>query len=317
MTPSVFKGVDARDELTLSKTPEGRKRIKQHRREFITKKDIKWIAENGFQAVRIPVGYWLFIDDETFVSGTKPLDDLLGWCDQYGLKVLICLHGASGSQNGHDHSGRIGEIKALTGQNYQKNLEIIEIITKRYLKHQSFWGIELMNEPNISGLNYFRALRFYRQAYRQIRRLSSELRVVFSDGYRPRLMNAALLFGRGAMMDIHQYHMATMVNAFSRRHMRWYLWRLKRRARLYRCLAKFQPIIIGEWSAVMGHELLKNEKMREADFWDEHIRLQEQTFGAAEAVFYWSYKTEGENAWNLRYLVDKRQIRCYNIKKYE
>ena len=53
--------------------------------------------------VRIPIGYWAFevADDEPYISGQLPyLQKALAWCEKYGLKAVIDLHGAPGSQNG-------------------------------------------------------------------------------------------------------------------------------------------------------------------------------------------------------------------------
>lgn len=308
LTPSLFAGTKAKDEFTLSSTEVGRQRISEHRKRFITEKDIRWMAKNGVQAVRVPVGYWLFSDTPPYIAGTNELDSLFGWCDKYNIKILVCLHGAPGSQNGHDHSGRIGKVHLWQKTHRQKALKTLENIAEKYRHHRSFWGLEMLNEPRL-GRHYWRVLGFYRQAYRRIRAIAgSELKVVFSDGYRPRLMSATLFFGKNAMMDIHQYHMATMVNAFSRQHMCWYLWRLRRRARLYKRLSWIQPVIIGEWTAVPGFEMMRNEGIRESDFWQQHVELQQQAFSAAEAIFYWTYKTEGNNAWNYRFLVDNGRI---------
>ena len=38
------------------------------------------------------------------------LKRLMGWCEELGLKVLIDLHAAPGSQNGFDNSGKRGPI---------------------------------------------------------------------------------------------------------------------------------------------------------------------------------------------------------------
>jgi len=43
---------------------------------------------------------------EPFVQGQLPyLDKAISWASTYGLKVIIDLHGAPGSQNGFDNSG--------------------------------------------------------------------------------------------------------------------------------------------------------------------------------------------------------------------
>jgi len=38
------------------------------------------------------------------------LKRLLQWADEIGLKILLDLHGAPGSQNGFDNSGRRGDV---------------------------------------------------------------------------------------------------------------------------------------------------------------------------------------------------------------
>jgi aryl-phospho-beta-D-glucosidase BglC (GH1 family) len=59
--------------------------------------------------VRIPIGYWSIapIEGEPYVQGAYDvLGQALDWAQTAGLKVLIDLHGAPGSQNGFDNSGR-------------------------------------------------------------------------------------------------------------------------------------------------------------------------------------------------------------------
>jgi glucan 1,3-beta-glucosidase len=43
---------------------------------------------------------------EPYIQGQLPyLDKAVDWAGRYGLKVIIDLHGAPGSQNGFDNSG--------------------------------------------------------------------------------------------------------------------------------------------------------------------------------------------------------------------
>ena len=78
------------------------------------------LAESGINHLRIPVGYWMFdvAPNEPFPEPPKNdehgqrfyLRRLVKWADEVGLKVLIDLHAAPGSQNGFDNSGRMGPI---------------------------------------------------------------------------------------------------------------------------------------------------------------------------------------------------------------
>jgi len=57
------------------------------------------------------MGYWAWDvqGNEPFIQGAAEyLDKAIGWARNTGIKVLIDLHGAPGSQNGYDHSGRKG-----------------------------------------------------------------------------------------------------------------------------------------------------------------------------------------------------------------
>ena len=49
------------------------------------------------------------LDDSDQYSGLFYLKRMLVWMDELGLAANIDLHGAPGSQNGFDNSGRAGE----------------------------------------------------------------------------------------------------------------------------------------------------------------------------------------------------------------
>jgi glucan 1,3-beta-glucosidase len=72
---------------------------------FITETDIATIKSYGLNHVRIPIGYWSLnkLPSEPYAVGAYPyFKKAVGWCQKYGLKVIIDLHGAPGSQNGFD-----------------------------------------------------------------------------------------------------------------------------------------------------------------------------------------------------------------------
>lgn len=58
----------------------------------------------------------------------------LKWARKYGLRVLLELHTAPGSQNGLNHSGRLGTINFLNGPmgvaNAQRTMEYIRVLTE-------------------------------------------------------------------------------------------------------------------------------------------------------------------------------------------
>ncbi len=67
MTQDLFRGVKGDDEYSLGwelGQEEASRRLKVHRDTFITQRDFRWIADQGFDFVRLPVGYWLLEDTE-------------------------------------------------------------------------------------------------------------------------------------------------------------------------------------------------------------------------------------------------------------
>ena len=309
LTPSVFDGVDAQDEYAFMQTPEARAKLHKHQREFIRESDFKWLRDNGVQAVRIPVGYWILAGDNPFVASIGRLDWAFKMAEKYNLEVLICLHGAPGSQNGRDHSGRAGKALWYKSKLHrQQTINTLEQLALRYRNSPRFWGIELLNEPRM-GVFQLKLRSFYRQAYRSLTdKLSPGTRIVYSDAFTPHLMNAVLSGGRHRVaMDIHWYHFAfwahKLVPLAAYWRLVWYhKWLINR-------LQQWQGVIVGEWSGVLSHEsLARYPTPRRSAMEHQHLSRQLAAYQSADAWFYWTYKTEGNDMWNFRHLVDSGQV---------
>ena len=82
----------------------------------------------------------------------------MGWADELDLKVMMDLHGAPGSQNGFDNSGRRGEVNWVepTHVNVDRTLDVLAQIAflmriwmdEGVMREETLYGIELLNEPN-------------------------------------------------------------------------------------------------------------------------------------------------------------------------
>ena len=63
------------------------------RENYITKEDIRFIKQSGFNSVRVPFSYRLFVsesDQQTLEGpGYKLLDQVVNWCKQEGLSVVL------------------------------------------------------------------------------------------------------------------------------------------------------------------------------------------------------------------------------------
>lgn len=310
MTPSLFKGTTARNEFELSMTKQGRERIKRHHESFISDTDLTWLHEQGVDILRVPIGYWIFGDDERYVAAIERLDWLVETSLSYGFKLLLDLHAAPGAQNRAAHSGSGNTMsdshstKWLNNiPNQTKTIDVLVRIAERYKDYPHIWGIELLNEPAVDLLG-LKLARFYRRAYRAATKVARPgTNIVFSDGYAPlRLTNCFWLIKKReypVVMDLHIYQVFGRANKGKqfKQHMR----RLRFVGMFLRFVRLQQPIIIGEWSAMLPVKTTPDETR-------QYARGQRNAFSPALAQFYWSYKTESEGRWNYRDQAEKELL---------
>lgn len=306
MTPSLFAGTKAKDEYTFMQTPGAVEKIERHRKTFIIESDFKWLQENGVNAVRIPIGYWIFDGDGPFTSAIEQLDWAVKMAEKYNLRVLIDLHGHKGSQNGKDHSGRIGQNDWHRNKSYrQESINILERIARRYYDAPSVWGIEMINEPKF-GLVQWRLRQFYKHAYNRLRSVAKPGTViVFHDAFTPQLLTGALWSDPKypVVMDVHWYQFGSVWHKHET--LADYLTRVWRRAWLLVKLQQKQPVIIGEWSVVLTQEVLSGRtKQGVKDAAKNHGAAQLATYDYALGWFYWTYKTEERGMWHFRSLIE-------------
>jgi glucan 1,3-beta-glucosidase len=306
MTPSLFSGTNAVDEFTFMQAVGAAEKIETHRREFVTEEDFKWLAKNKINAVRIPVGYWILDGDDPYVGGIQYLDWAVKTAEKYNIYVLIDLHGAKGSQNGHDNSGRIGPSEWFKISSYRvQTTEVLEKLAGRYKSDLNVWGIELLNEPKV-GLLQLKLRKFYKEAYIRLSKVARPgMHIIFHDAFTPRLMSGAIRSKTRypVVMDIHWYQFTVLFNSLYS--LKGYFKKIQRRSKLLRRLQKIQPVIIGEWSVVLSGKILNGRtKTQETTAFKEHANLQLEAYQYAAGWFYWTYKTEARGIWHFRSLVE-------------
>lgn len=309
MTPSLFAETNAVDEHTLMETPGGRDALRRHRETFITEADFGWIADHGLDLVRLPVGHWTLREVPPYLTAGDLVDAAMDWAQRAGLKVLLDLHGAVGSQNGRDHSGRVGPrgfYRVL--RHREESLVAVTELAARYAHHPALWGIQLVNEPTDPRI--WRLWEYHHRAYRQLTSvLRPGTRVVFSDGYVPWLLSGSL---RGdpdypVVLDCHFYQ------AFfpwdTRRGYDQQLAKARRRAALITRLQRHQPVLVGEWSAALDPRAYVGRRESAADLARGYVDVQLDAYTDALGWCYWSYKTTTRDDWNFRHQVESGVIR--------
>jgi glucan 1,3-beta-glucosidase len=305
MTPRLFEGTDAVDEYTLMQSADSKSRIEKHRQTFITEKDFIWLKEYDIQLVRIPVGYWLFESVDGFAPSLKYLDQAMKWAEKYGIQALICLHGARGSQNGFDNSGRAGSAEWFANKSYQnETLELLERVAERYSHSPILWGIELLNEPT-PRRHYFTLLKFHRRAFSALTKiLRPQTHIIYHDAFQPLLFLGTFWkwTSHPVMMDSHWYGFEFKTNDFHGY--------LDKSARLRRWLLRitqlWQPVIVGEWSTVLPQRFFDQVPESEhMNMLKQNAVMQQREYKRAAGWIYWNYKHEGGGMWNFRDLVER------------
>jgi hypothetical protein len=119
---------------------------------WIREPDIVWIASQGFNVVRVPIGY------RTLVTGSDldpltgldwnerafaQIERLLRWCETYGVYAVIDIQEAPGGQNDYSGPARLYDdplMQALT-------LELWQELSRRYRHRSVVAAYSLLAEP--------------------------------------------------------------------------------------------------------------------------------------------------------------------------
>ncbi len=148
---------------TLGKA-EMESRMQKHWSSWITEADFGEMASYGINFVRIPIGYWSVtpLPGDPYVQGAyEYLAKAIGWAESNNIMVMIDLHGAPGSQNGFDNSGRRGPIDWMQGNTVQQTLKALQKIKRDHASSPAVAAIELVNEPMGPDLDMGTISQFY------------------------------------------------------------------------------------------------------------------------------------------------------------
>ncbi|EON68633.1 hypothetical protein W97_07891 [Coniosporium apollinis CBS 100218] len=269
ITPSFFQHYSSRDgvidEWTLLARigSKGKATMEKHYSSFVNAQTFAEIREAGFDHVRIPFGYWAVktYDGDPYVSQVSWRYLLRGveYARQNGLRVNLDLHGAPGSQNGWNHSGRQGQINWLNGTdgdiNAQRTLDIHKQLSTffsqpRYQNVVTLYGI--VNEPRMVALDRQKVITWTENAIKVIRDGGITAILVFGDGFMGLDNWQGKLQSDGRLLlDVHQYVIFN-VDQIALTHTEKLQfacreWNLQSKRSMNRA-AGFGPTMCGEWS---------------------------------------------------------------------
>jgi glucan 1,3-beta-glucosidase len=197
ITPSIFQQFDHSrgiiDEYTLTQALGADAAVDQvlrpHWENWVKLSDFEKIRDSGFNLVRIPVGFWAFDNADTpYAKGAADfLEQGVNWASKVGIKVIIDLHGAPGSQNGFDNSGQKMTTPGWQqGNTVDRTLAVLRQIQEKYASadyDNTVAAIEALNEPLDPSLNADVTRQFHRDAYGNQRVVSQSRVFMFHDGF--------------------------------------------------------------------------------------------------------------------------------------
>ncbi|TFK84199.1 glycoside hydrolase family 5 protein [Polyporus arcularius HHB13444] len=229
ITPSLFENTGNTaivDEWTFGQDQNRQtalSALQNHWSTWITEQDFIDIAAAGLNHVRIPIGYWAFDvgPGEPYISGQLPyLQKAVGWARNHGLKVIVDLHGAPGSQNGFDNSGhRISFPQWHSNStNIARTNAVLKTITSLFINDQDVVSvIAPLNEPaGFDGSDVLSAVRqYWYDSYGNIRfpygtSQQSNTVVLLHDAFQPLSYWNGFQTApnwQGVAMDTHIYQM--------------------------------------------------------------------------------------------------------------
>ncbi|RXZ82908.1 glycoside hydrolase [Paenibacillaceae bacterium] len=157
------------------------------RENYVTREDIRMMAELGYNSVRIPIGWRVLMADEPGITwkeeGFALIDRCLDWCEEFGLYAFLDLHGAPGGQTGSNIDDSIDDFPRLftDEDSWHKCIELWKELARRYRDRWIVGGYDLLNEPLRPGLwedkhEYYltqRLVDFYDAVIPEIRAIDS------------------------------------------------------------------------------------------------------------------------------------------------
>ena len=120
---------------------------------YVTRKDIEFIASTGANTIRLPFHYKLFTDEDYMgltgqQDGFARVDSVVNWCRDNNLYVILDMHDAPGGQTGDNIDDSYGYPWLFESETSQQLMcDIWRKIADYYKNEPVILGYDLMNEP--------------------------------------------------------------------------------------------------------------------------------------------------------------------------
>lgn len=194
---------------------------------YWTEADFDYCKELGMNCIRLPFWYRNLVDEngEFYENCFERLDWFVAEAAERNIYVILDFHGAPGSQNGSDHSGRDGgddkkgASEFFFGDKVEANQELFyeiwEAVAEHYKGNPWVAGYDLLNEPYCtyrynSGLSdkQLREMLWnvYDVAYDRIRAIDPDHVIIMEATWDPvDLPNPTVYGWENIMYEYHNY----------------------------------------------------------------------------------------------------------------
>lgn len=126
---------------------------KKFKDNYITRRDIEFIASTGANTIRLPFHYKIFTAEDYMgcndpSEGFRRVDSVVEWCRDNGLYLILDMHDCPGGQTGDNIDDSYGYPWLFANESSQRRFcEIWRDIAGRYASEPVVMAYELMNEP--------------------------------------------------------------------------------------------------------------------------------------------------------------------------
>ena len=305
ITPELFAGTGSLAEVDIVTTLGVdcyKDLVAEHRATFVNETDFELIARRGFNAVRLPVPWYVFGEEGPECGPLQgcigELDHTFAWAKAHGISVLLVLAISPSATEDTDLIAGAGHSRR------QSMVRVLERLAMRYRDEEALFGIEVAHEPKAQhrsglfgiteGVPMASLRTYYREAYAAIRGAAGERPVVvLPDAGVPGGWKSFMAQGhyKNVWLDCHLYHYDEHVDATGPAGAATLVARSRRM--LKKASAGHLPVMVGAWSAALPFaDSLMTPEGRIAL---ERVYCAEQiaAFEDLPAWFFQTWKTSG------------------------
>ncbi|MBJ6363958.1 glycoside hydrolase family 5 protein [Paenibacillus sp. GCM10012307] len=154
--------------------------------DYITEADIRKMAEEGLNSVRLAINSRHIIEDDEPLRWKADrigrIDRLIEWCRDYQLYVILDLHGAPGGQTGANIDDSEQDQPGLfqSEEMRERTIRLWRMLAERYKDEWIVGGYDLLNEPLPEWFNRYneQVMPLYRDITKAIREVDASHMII-------------------------------------------------------------------------------------------------------------------------------------------